>query len=370
MFDDSVDRSDSSTEQWNESNFDFWNRIAGPVADRVRDRIDVWCSNYPSDKFARFKKEACNPKNDFHAYFYELFWHEFWRLRGVNPCVEVALTGGSVPEFLLPFKEGKCVFEATVCYDETNNPSGKKKRFDQVCDRLNRLDCNCVIDIHRFKEKTKDNPQPKRIAASIEKQLTAFIRCDSSQQELSYMDERVEIKYTAHRCDRADGQRITRILPARWMQNRPEEALKKQLRDKSNQHDVGDSSYLIAADAQGAWLRDDNVWTKALFGDTETNEETVHRKRNGFFGSESGPKRQHVSGVIRTCLDPTNVARAELCLFHNPFCHNPFAPEYWPMRQIMLVDGNVNITPAKESLSAVMELPGDWPGGGLFDHVR
>jgi|GEM_PF-5675391 len=368
MIFEELDRQDGSPKKPNESAYEFWNRCSGPIACKVRGFIENSFANYCNENAKQaqhFRKLIRNPKNDFHAFFFELLWFEFFRRIGTEPIISPTLEGGSNPELVLAFDgETESIFEATMCNSEVNHPSGVRTTEQQVFAAINRIDCtDFALYLHVFTQSTGENPQPKRIANGVQQKLNELRGTITEQTEMQYEDERCVLKYVVEPCSREPGTDLIRCYPGRWMKEPPQVAIRRKLRHKYNQHDLAGRPYVVAVNSTDTFTREDS-WVAALYGDTQEYVFSPPVQRaNGLFGTREHPINSSISAVIGAQVFPTNIAHAEPCLYHNPFAWQPLSPQDWPLRQAVWDSGKLVFLPPKKSLATVFELPSDWPGG-------
>ncbi len=111
----SRNRTDSSPKQASESEAEFFDRIAGPFWDQVREVINDWWSQLPEDAQPGVRSRILDRNSDSNVFsaLWELYLHEMLLGSGCTVEIEPALgTRGKYPDFLATHDGTQFVIEA------------------------------------------------------------------------------------------------------------------------------------------------------------------------------------------------------------------------------------------------------------------
>jgi hypothetical protein len=380
------DRTDSEPSRYQESSYDFYNRCNSVAISKIRCEIEQWASRYPVD--FRDELEARFP-SEFESAFFELFLHELLLRQeltvGIHPNVG---SKGRRPDFEVRSQEASeaVIVEATLCFDEMTD-DGQSPQIKPIYDAVNRISCPAFfIGIRDVVLKSKEQPSIRRIRCLLEQEvervdpesLLKTVEDGGACPTVCYDDDVVKMVFEFIPKKREawgrTGVRPIGMLPisSRWGDGT--EAIRKALNAKAKRYGALGLPFVIAVNTLGSWGHGEDERRGVLFGKNQeyvaagTGELCRRILRDGFWGTANRPKHTRVSAVVLGAVFPSNVRRAKLCLYLNPWAMHPLAPSFWRLPVAMLCDGQIlrsgNMTPGQ-----ILGLPDNWPGE-LFEELN
>lgn len=390
LFDDIV-RDYEGPAGYAEPRFTYLNRSARPTASRVRQVLEDWFSRYPSesqpDLRGRFRSADDSPHC---SAFFELFLHELLLRLGCHVKVHPEISGTTRhPEFLVESPSGSRFYiEAVVATSESKEKTAARARMNVVYDALNRLDSPDFFIGMYLSGAPETPPRARRIRAFLAERLRSL-----NPDEIARILESGGIDAVPHWHYQHEGWNIdffpipksagVRGCPGVrpigyhfhepcWVN--PKAAIRDVIVKKAGRYGDITLPYVVAVNALGEYVDRDDIMD-ALFGERQITirlpqardrrardiEPKMTRALNGVWTSESGPRYTRVSAVLMTVrLSPWNLPRADICLYHNPYCQRAYTSELTCLPQAVPEDDYMEWHDG-ESLSAIFNLPLGWP---------
>jgi hypothetical protein len=378
-----VDTSPSSSEPM----YDFLDRVAGPVWDRIRQLIEDWANYYtPGDRVdvvRRLQRSRTDPE------FLGAYW-ELFLLRGLKALgfevtchPEVAGTTGR-PDFLVERNHCSFYLEAKILGDGHADRMRYKRRAAIEAGLNARVRSDDVGLQLQFEEDGTQEAPIGRLAADAQAWLDgldlAHVRHQrrltglSGATPLIWRDERsgwrIALTPMPWRSRRAGGRIVAVVGPhAEWIDDRT--AIRKSLYRKAHRYgDKFDRPFVVALGMQRPFADDTDV-LDALFGDDVyeldpwTGDGEPARKPNGLLTGPRGPQSRRLSAVlVSDNIAPWTAPKTSLALWRNP---SATLPANCDARGSVTIidpqdDGTLATTAATVSTGDLFGLPPDWPG--------
>lgn len=357
LFDD-IDRNHTGPALYAQPSFDYLNRSARLECQRIRDLLEQWFEDFPSevqdDLRARFRSE--DDRQHLSAFF-ELYLHELLSKSGFSVEVHPAPGGRAThPDFKV-LKDGKPLFylEATLAAFSDEDASAKA-RENQVYDTINKMkspDFFIGLKAHRA---PATNPPGKKICRFLENKLSN-LDPDVVAKQL----EQGGLKALPHWDFEHDGWKITFFpIPKKpeargkpgvrpiglLMQDvhlgNSDVVIRRAIQKKANKYGKLDLPYIVAINVIDKFADGIDI-SEALFGKEEFTVSFpgnkligVRRKPNGAWFGPKGPQNQRVSGALFIVdLSPWNLDEVTPCLWHNPWANRTLASDIWPLPQLI-----------------------------------
>ncbi len=385
---DELQRTDDRPRRLNEDTFSYLNSSARPMAQAIRELLDIWFAHLPTnakaDLKARFRKRDSIQHQ---GAFFELYWHEFLLCCGyqveVHPNVDGVTTN---PDFLALKNASPCFYlEATLAMPPTDLAADR--RLAAFHDTLNRVNSPDYFLTLEYRGSPECNLRGRRLRAQLEDWLRGLNLDEirnlyenqgfDSVPTFSYEEGGLLVIFTpipkgpVNR-GRQDVRTIgtSGQMEACWVHVHDD--IKLALGGKAKKY--GDPAFpLVVAVNVMSDFYDDIDLKNALFGeeqitvystqDGEFRHDCSSRKPNGIWLGPQGPRNQSVSATFVTNqLLPWTIRSQRIDLFHNPWATTPLSVDAFPIpqRTVSLIDGKINQiegTPPADML----RIPVPWP---------
>jgi len=141
LFDENIDRADTSPGSYSEPDFDYLNRSARVAAQAIRALLEDWFARYPNPSKAELRASFRSKDNVQHlSAFFELYVHELLLVHGYRLEVHPELERTSKrPDFLARTNHHEVYVEAIVATNSSSKEAGAEARLNQAYDALNRV---------------------------------------------------------------------------------------------------------------------------------------------------------------------------------------------------------------------------------------
>lgn len=384
---DEIERNDTRRKLYAEPDFHYLNYSARPEATRIRNVLEQWFSNYPSEYRKRLRQDL-RSRNDYNhlAAFYELYLHELLIRLGCRVAIHPDLTNTSRnPDFLVYSpKDSRFILEAAVVLEESRKEAGTQARIFNIYDQINRKikSEKYFIDVE-VNQTSKINPRISEIVSLVRKKLDEIdygkmmeIAQSDNYQELpkwTWEGNGWEIELSIIPKKReAIGEvsgPIIGISSEGVKLARSREKIRNAVVRKAGRYGELGIPYVLAVNAVLTIIDIQDI-EDALFGDEVWHVPITDsgpgiplpdRKPNGAWIDERGPRYTRVSALLlSTRLSPWTVARAPIRLFHNPWAKRRYRSvltclPQWELKaeKRHMVDG--------QSPCEILDLPKGWP---------
>lgn len=377
LFDD-IERDYHLPKNESESSFEFFNRSARPAIERIRDKIEAWLTEYPSE---HQEELVARLRTDFDSPWYELFLHQTFLHMGASLEIHPDVGDRNKrPEFLVTLDRQKLIVEATLFKEESTQEKNRNQRLAYVYDEINKLDIPFFLNVRNVSCPSGYQFSPKRIKAFLERELSKIdpddllidYRYDKSPN-LKFINGSAYIEFRVLPKSKDSRQKKTRAIGMKssgtgMTFGTSEKRLRKALQAKGKRYGKLGLPYLIAANTLGHIAFDEEDLRGALFG---TNQEYVpagssscqiRNLDDGLWGTAENPKYTRVSGVLLGMALPWNIPRMNLSIYKNPWAEFPLPEFDWPVPIYDRVDKSFEVQPPTARLGTLFCMEKDWPG--------
>ncbi|MEU1161849.1 hypothetical protein ABZ372_14320 [Streptomyces sp. NPDC005921] len=376
-------RTDAAPKRASESDAEFFERIAGPFWDQVRDVVNEWWSHFPPDAqpglCSRLRDRNSNA-NVFSA-LWELYLHEMLRGSGCTVEIEQQMgTEGKYPDFLVTRGDEQFIVEA-IWTAENLDATGSRSLPPQVADAIDRVLSPNFYVSYNVDSVGSTTPQQKRLKNELTRWLASL---DPDQVTTEYAQKVPLPRHTWQEAGwslnfqaipRSPGKRgdpasrTIGIHPSVWVADDSDRVL-KAVRKKGGKY--GDLALpFIVAVGNSAVFPEDEDTESALYG---TSVEYAHRTgstfgRNpdGYWTAAQDQAHSRVSGVLTVDNPaPWTWAKKVPVLWQSPAPGSLPAPVLPAWETAQLVDIHVERQPPARPIHAALGLPEQWPIGDAF----
>jgi len=334
--------------------FDYLNRCARLECKRIRNLLEQWFRNFPSESQDELRARFRSKDDRQHlAAFFELYLHELLSKSGFSVEIHPPVSNKAThPDFKI-LKDGKPLFylEATLATLSDEETSAKAIE-NQVYDTLNRMKSpNFFIGV-KVRGTPTTSPPGAKMRRFLERELSNLdpdIITKLFEQGDFETLPRWEWKYNGWQITffpipkkpeargkpgvRPIGLQIQGIgrLPT------PHVRIKKSIQDKATKYGKIDLPYIIAINVINEFGVDEIDIRNALFGEEQVAiKHKPGRKLNGAWYGPNGPQNKRVSAVLITVnLTPRSITKVTPVLWHNPWANYPLLPDIWQLPQLV-----------------------------------
>jgi hypothetical protein len=316
-----------------ESDFQFYDRTANPEFAKVRDIINYWTSEFPIETVDEINRRI---KTEFPQVFYELFIYTIFNKLGFDLSIHPPLKDANTkPDFYALKEDFRLYIESTVTSEYKKSVQIdnsiyqtliqiRNSNFMLLVDTLNLIDGKQppLKKIKSFYTEELNKLNPDSLGSDLEK-----------YPKLTYADNSVEIEIIP--CPRKPEYRNSTQyatigsypVVTRW--GGSTNTFKKAIFRKSGRYNDLKTPLIIALNFLSPWGTYENEIIDALYGsrkttiNIKTNDTYNFRMSNGVFFGPNGPQCKRISGVIITSINPFNIEKTDIRLFHNPHAKYP-----------------------------------------------
>jgi hypothetical protein len=379
-------RKDTSPRKPSESEYAFLNRSALPEHELVRNLLEQWFHDYPSDaekqdyRTERQKsfRGAFQAKRDrqHHAAFFELYCYTLLRRHLFDIDIEFPVgTSNHRPDFFAQSTRTPiCFLEATLAA-ESDPDAGKERNLHQIREMIYALPSpDFWIGFHVHEAPLNSPPIP-RMRSELQNWLQTH-----SQHELRLNVQGWDITFSLlPKSQTTRGNQESGTFSSyepQWIDSRS--AVLKPLEDKAKNYKEGlEHPYIIALNAlamKAIWANMEEVFLgKELVEiDRKSGKDRLVRApfaqgrsmdEDGLWFGRLGVRNRQVSAVlIVDALWPLAIARRTPILWHNPWAQHPLRPDIWqgPQKIFDLKTACRQDLPGKQGWE-LLQLNPNWP---------
>lgn len=383
---DVVERWDTAPSGFNESSFDFLNRIAGHYWEQPRQLMQAWLDRIdsPADYHELRQRFRARDDDQFRSAFLELYLHECLLRAGYTVTIHPDLPNSSSrhPDFFAERGDEKFYLEA-IAPGTSAAAKAAAARRGVLFDVVNGLgDPNFMLYLVDLQE----GPTPAS-AKRLQGDLRHWLR-GLDPDGITDLDHAPRHTW-GHNGWQATFKAIPLKVDARGA--RPNSRAigvyghtkvsmindAPGIRDAlgAKDHAYGDlgTPFVVAV---GTYIHDRDRWhsTNAMYGqdafqlgrtaDGQSVARSV-RQPDGYFGTPGSWRSRNVSGVLLVNqLQPYYVQRADVALWRHPDPLHPLAADLGlPGVTVRFAEGNLDERPAVVDAAQLFDLPDPWPPG-------
>lgn len=359
---------------FSESPYSYLDDSSSESAAKVRNLLDQWFNEYPQEFQTPLKNRFRS--SEFKSAFFELYLFGMFTFAGI-PIVPLSDPEKRTPDFLVfPSTSDEFYLEATIAVDEYNLNSGRERIEQELYDYLNAHIKSNEFFIHLHILKTIDRcPQFKQISEDIENWL---LNLENSKNETHanninheiFINNGWKIDCTASRISpkiEFDNPRVIGSISTDFQPNNTVKKLKDAIEGKAQHYGKLTRPLMVAVNVLTLNCELEDI-VAAMFGkqiplipkDLESKP-TESSESDGawFYGKRYKNKR--VSAILITShLNPWNVSRPDLFVFHHPQPYLRISQDRIPFKQFHFQNGEMNKIEGK-SPNEIFNLSNSWP---------
>ncbi|MFD7513812.1 hypothetical protein ACFV85_03270 [Streptomyces niveus] len=377
-------RTDASPQRAVEPQSEFFERVAGPFWDQVRDVINEWWSHFSDQARPAVRSRLLDRNSDTNvsSALWELYLHEMLLASGCTVEIEPGIgTRGKNPDFLVARDGEQFVVEA-IWTAQRLGDTASDPLPPQVADAIDGVPSPNFFVSCKLDRAGSATPPQRRLKAG----LTRWLASLDPDQVIAGLERRVPLpKYTWREADwcltfdaipRSPGMRgdptsrTIGIYPAaNWLDDGSSRVLEAVKRKGGKYGDLA-LPFIVAVGHAALFPRDADTET-ALYGTSfeyaHDSTPTFGRQPNGYWPSTYDHAHSRVSGVL--LIDnpaPWNWTKNTPVLWQSPDPSSlpvPILPAWGTAR---LSNGLVEHLPPVSPVYAVLGLPEHWPIGDAF----
>jgi len=388
MLFDEISRNYKGTRGHAEPLYEYLNHSARPSIERVRNLLEDWFSNFPSDSKNELRTRFRATDDIQHrSAFFEIYLHALLSKLGFQIEIHPEIPGQPThPEFIV-LRDRKPFFylEATLASGPIEERAADKREnvVYETIDKMNSANFFIGVQVHG----SPNTPPPGREwRAFLEEWLSELDPDVIGEKEKSDGLEGLPSTTLNHdgwnvtfqaipKSPKARGKQGVRPIGIRFFgfqECKEDEWIRNAIKEKATKYGNLDLPYIIAINVLSIFSNDDHMVMDALFGDegvtfyrlpTGGSDHKLTRASNGAFRGPHGPQNTRVSGVI-ICNDLLwgKIAKINAVLWHNPWASFPFNQDLWALPQHVPNPDKTRIElKPGEKVADLFGLPEDWP---------
>ncbi|MGW0944515.1 hypothetical protein ACWD4O_18500 [Streptomyces sp. NPDC002623] len=380
----SRNRTDVSPKRAAEPEAEFFERIAGPFWDQVRDVINEWWSHFPDEAQPGLRSRLLDRNSDTNVFaaLWELYLHEMLLGAGCTVEIEPRIgTSGKNPDFLVTRDGEQFVVEA-IWTAQRLGDTVSSTLPPHLTDAINSVPSPNFFVSYDLDRAGSAAPPQKRLKAG----LTRWLASLDPDQVIAGYERKVPLPrhtwqeagwcLTFQAIPRSPGKRgdptsrTIGIHPAiAWFGGEPDRVLEAVKRKGGKYGDL-DLPFIVAVGHAAAFPEDEDTET-ALYGASveyaHGSTPTFGRKPDGYWTATYDHAHDRVSGVlIVNNPAPWTWTKNTPVLWQSPDPRSLPAPILPTWETAQLVDIQVEHQPAARPTHTALGLPKHWPVGDAF----
>ncbi|MET8136316.1 hypothetical protein ABZV24_30995 [Streptomyces sp. NPDC005251] len=380
----SWNRTDTAPKRAAEPHAEFFERVAGPFWDQVRDVINEWWSRFPDQDQPGLLSRLRDRNSDTNVFsaLWELYLHQM--LLGSGCRVEVEQqrgTRGNKPDFLVTRGDKQFVVEA-IWKAQKLRDTGSYLLPPQLSDAIDRLPSPNFFVSCKLHSAGSATPPQKRLKT----ELTRWLASLDPDQTIADYERKVPLpKHTWEQAGwcltfeaipRSPGKRgdpssrTIGVYPSVWVVEDGSERVLDAVTYKGGKYGVLELPFIVAVGHAADFPEDEDV-AKALYGSTveyaHASGSTFGRKPDGYWTATYDHAHSRVSGVL--VVDnpaPWTWTKNTPVLWRSPDSNSLPAPVLPTWATAELSGIQVERRPANRPVHTALDLPERWPIGDAF----
>lgn len=382
-------RTDSSPKRVSETEAEFFDRVAGPYWDQVREVINEWWSHLPDHVQPGVRSRLLDRNSDSNVFsaLWELYLHEMLLGSGCTVEIERTLgTSGKCPDFLATRHGEQFVVEAIWTSQRVSDAvhSGLTPPLIDAIDGVSSPNFFLSVSIN---ETGPAAPPQKRLKAGLTQWLTKLdpdqVLADYEQHKVplpthTWYEASWSISFTAipRSPDNRGGPsvRTIGIYPTMfWSNSRPDLVL-DAVKKKGRKYGELSLPFIVAVGHAAAFPGDEDI-ASSLYGRSVEyaragGTSSFGRLPDGYWT----PTRDHGHGGVSGALVVDNPApwtwtKNTPVLWRSPDPNSIPAPVLPTWATMQLVGTQVERQPASASAHTAVKLAEHWPTGDPFPRL-
>ncbi|WP_207511062.1 hypothetical protein [Longitalea luteola] len=324
-------RTDWRIIQYEESNYEFWDRCSWPLIGMLREHINQWASVMPVDNEFLGRIRTKKDTRQFSAGMFELVFFTSCKRAGL-PIERIAAGTRRTTDYTLNVDPSRPIFlECTLVANALENHDEQRRRsyIIQIIEDMADFPYHVMV---RF-EQTGISTISKKIIRNV---LQDFVGNESSIviKELEFVYKDWAFTFHFHPKKQLSDRTLGAISGfTNEVVDNKKTILAALNNKKPSSYQINQSPYVIclAVDDLSSELEEFAI---ALLGDTHSKKINLNYPSNAFFNNGPEPVNTSVSAVI-FCknIQPTSFTSTQISVWHNPFAKNPIALDLFPFEQ-------------------------------------
>ncbi len=379
---DQFERTDTSPSRYTEDTFAFYNRVAGPVWERIRRKLEAWYAEYPEEHAADLRGRFRSNREGAHASaFWELYLHHLLGRLGYEVTVHPTVPDTShQPDFEIARREERLYVEAAVVFSGIVDEESDPVREGWIMDTVNKATSDSFHVGITFEHRGTQPPRDRDIVGPLEDWLASLDpdeilggpdgdlpvkRIVAGEWQLLF--EAVPVLPEA-RGTRPPG-RLLGYGPGSvgWVDD--QQQLRQTLKKKRGRYGNPDVPLVVAVNCRSTFMEPKDI-ERALFGSLayqytpgSPGSGRSIRERDGTWMGKSGPTGRRMSALLSAVeLHPGSMASVKPWLWLNPWAINPLAVD-WPFSRGTVADqGHAVLDEREPDMADLLGIQPDWPG--------
>lgn len=380
-------RTDTAPKRASESDAEFFERIAGPFWDQVRDVINEWWSHLPTDAQPGLLSRLRDRNSDTNVFsaLWELYLHEMLLGSGCTVEFEQQVgTEGKYPDFLVTSGDEQFIVEA-IWTVENLDATGSSSLPPQVADAIDRVPSPNFYVSYKVDSIGSTTPPQRR----LKNELTRWLAGLDPDQVTAELEQRVPLPRHSWqeagwrlsfeaipRNSEGRGDPTSRTIgihPSVWGADDSDRVL-KAVRKKGRKYGDLALPFIVAVGNSAVFPEDEEI-ESALYGTSveyaHPTGSTLGRNPNGYWSGAQDQAHSRVSGVLTVGNPaPWTWAKKVPVLWRSPALGSLPAPVLPTWETAQLVDTRIERQPAARPIHTSLGLPDHWPTGNAFPRRR
>jgi hypothetical protein len=374
-----------------EPDAEFFDRIAGPFWDQVRDVINEWWSHLPDQARPDMRTRLLDRNSDrtVSAALWELYLHEMLIGSGCAVDIEPAIgTGATKPDFLVSRNGKRFVVEA-ICTTQRVGDLVAAAVPPQLLDAINSVPSPNFFLSYTLHTTGSNTPSQKRLKADLKSWLAGldpdhvFARYKHGKPFPRRSWEQAGWHLTFEAIPRDPGGRggsTSRTIgihpPIAWIGD-DSDRIFEAVKEKGSKYGELGMPFIVAVGNVAAFPEDRDTET-ALYGtlikQAHAGTPIFGRKSDGYWTAAYEHSHSWVSGVLTVDMPaPWTWTTKTPVLWLSSDPESLAAPVLPVWSTARLLDARVQRRPAASLAHTVLGLPAHWPVGDAFprhDHSK
>ena len=312
-----LERTDASPQDLEESDYDYYNRAAGPEWDNVRAMLELWVDHVGDEHRSKVVRDLkSEDRQQVHSVLWHLYIHEELREMGFTVEFEPTVSGlgghSLTPDLLVERSGFKAIVEVTVVFDEVNY--ARRVRAQMLVEkflneRLSERKNDRFIVVNFQSESNIQDLKLSDIAGQVSTWLDSLAD-PAAPRTLSVTENEWSIEFADRGlAGRARGERLVGVINrGLYMGNANDDAhaIRDVIKTKTRKYKHLGIPVIVAIQVERIFSGDNDI-KFALYGDFGPSE-AIERQGwvdrsfrgdfNGVWVTKEGPDRQWAPGII------------------------------------------------------------------------
>ncbi|WP_237542738.1 MULTISPECIES: hypothetical protein [unclassified Streptomyces] len=379
-------QTDSAPKRASESNAEFFERVAGPFWDQVRNVINEWWSHFPPDDPSGLLSRLRDRNSDVNVFsaLWELYLHEMLIRSNCTVKIEQEIgKGDSRPDFLVTRGDERFAIEARWTAERLGGTGDSIP--PQVKDAIDCIPSPNFSVSYKVEAVGLTTPSQKRLKNELPRWLASLdpdLVTAEYEQKIPlprYVWREAGWGLTFEAIPRSPerrgnpASRTISIHPSVWVADDSRRVF-EAVKNKGGKYGDLDLPFIVAIGNAALFHEDEDI-ESALYGTSveyeQHTEPTFARNSDGYWIAAQARTHSRVSGVL--VVDnpaPWTWTKKIPVLWQSAASGSLPAPVLPSWETAKLVDNHVERQPATRPVHTALGLPERWPSGEAFPQHR